>query len=135
MKPTVNESKIRFIAGLVFSLTLVWICYQCWFIPALLLADFFMRTGRFGKYSLFGNISDKAIKKLEIKGQPIYYAPKIFAAKIGLVMALLMLVFTIAGLTKIALVFGIILALFSFLEAAFGFCAGCVIYSYLVRYF
>ena len=134
MKPTVNEFKVRIIAGLIFLLTILMICRQCWPISAILVADFFMRSGKFGKYSLLGIVSDKAIKFFKIKGQQIYYAPKIFAARIGLVMSLMMLVFTLAGLPKVALAFGITLAIFSFLESAFGFCAGCVIYAYLVRY-
>lgn len=57
--------------------------------------------------------------------------PKIFAAQIGLVFSVIILLATLIGLITTALVFATILGIFSFLEAAFGICVACKLYPFL----
>jgi hypothetical protein len=59
--------------------------------------------------------------------------PKIFAARIGLVFSVIILLATLIGLITTALVFATILGIFSFLEAAFGICVACKLYPYVYK--
>ncbi|MBW6535836.1 MAG: DUF4395 domain-containing protein, partial [Mariniphaga sp.] len=105
-----------------------------WFIPAFLAIDFLMRSGRLAKFSLLGNSSKSIVKWLLLPAQLINAGPKIFAARIGFVFSAIILVSVISGFTWLALGFAAVLAFFSFMEAAFGFCVACEIYPYLYRY-
>jgi len=105
-----------------------------WFIPAFLAIDFLMRSGRLSKYSLMGNSSKNIVKWLLLPEQLINAGPKIFAARIGFVFSAIILVSVISGFTWLALGFAAVLAFFSFMEAAFGFCVACEIYPVLYRY-
>jgi hypothetical protein len=59
-------------------------------------------------------------------------APKIFAARMGLVMSLAFAILFALQLGSTAAVIAGVLVFFAGLEFAFAFCAGCTIYSYLV---
>lgn len=131
---TINENKARLTAGLVFILTLVYLFTSLWVIPAFLLIDFFVRGFNFANYSLLGVVCDKLVAAFSIKNKPTDRAPKRFAAKIGFLFSAAILVCIAADLKNSALALAIVLATFALLEAAFGFCAGCHVYSFYTRF-
>ena len=98
----------------------------------LLLADFYIRVFSKLKNSPLGYLSKTLVNVLGIAGKKIDKAPKIFAARLGFVMTLLMAILFIFGQTTGAKVVGIVLVLFAFLEFAFAFCMGCYIYTYII---
>lgn len=106
-----------------------------WFIPAFLAIDFLMRSGNLSRFSPVGFSSRNIIKLLPIEEFLINAGPKIFAARIGFVISSAVLVASVTGLNTLALSFAGILELFSFLEAAFGFCVACEIYPYVYQFF
>jgi hypothetical protein len=59
-------------------------------------------------------------------------APKIFAARVGFLFSMLMLVLTLSGVTIAAISTASVLVLFAFLECGLNFCAGCWVYTYIV---
>lgn len=102
-----------------------------WFIPAFLAADFLIRSGNLSRYSPIGYSSRNIVKLLPLKELLINAGPKIFAARIGLVFSVIILLASVTGMHLTALVFGSILGMFSFLEAAFGICVACKLYPFL----
>lgn len=131
---SINENKARLTAGLVFILTLIYLFTSLWIIPAFLLIDFFVRGFNFANYSLLGIISDKLASAFSIKQKPTDRAPKRFAAKTGFLFSAAVLVFFAFDLKNIALILAIVIATFALLESAFGFCAGCHVYSFYTKF-
>jgi hypothetical protein len=68
------------------------------------------------------------VKVLALDTVYINAGPKIFAARIGLIISGLIILTGIVKLNILANSFAGILGLFSFLEAAFGYCVACKIY-------
>jgi len=125
----INENKARLTAFFVFILTIVYLLNSFWLIMAFLLVDFSLRAFNLGKYSLLGFISDAIIKQLKIKNKPVDRAPKRFAAGIGLVFSVAILIACYFQQQLIVYPLSGILLFFAFLESTFGFCAGCYVYS------
>ena len=130
---TINENKARFVALLVFLLSVFFLFVSNWFIPLFLLVDFYFRGYNGGKYSLLFWLGGIAEKKIPLPNKPTDRGPKRFAAQIGFYMSLLLFIFSIAGLYTLTFIVAAVLVLFSFLESALGFCAGCYVYSILQK--
>ena len=130
---TVNENRVRATAVFVFVASLSYLVVSEWVIPALLAVDFFLRASGKGKYSPLNLLSGWIVRLLKIANRPIDQAPKRFAAGIGVVLACALLAASLYELPATAFVLALMLALFSFLESVFGFCAGCHVYSLIKR--
>jgi len=104
-------------------------------ILALALAvDFAIRGLWSPRYSPLALVGRGVSSGLKLKPKMTDAAPKIFAARIGLVMALTAAILIIAGLHTAAQIVLVILSVAAFLEAAFSFCLGCQVYSLLPRH-
>jgi len=130
---TVNENRVRVTAFFVFITSLTYLVVSEWVIPALLAVDFFLRASGKGKYSPLNLLSGWLVRLLKIANRPIDQAPKRFAAGMGFVLACGLFTADIYALSATAFVLALTLALFSFLESALGFCAGCHVYSLIKR--
>ena len=97
-----------------------------------LAADFFIRGFTGFKYSPIGFASSKLSNALQLSVKPIDKAPKIFAARLGFIMTLVIAVLYLLNYHSAALVVGGILGFFAALEFAFAFCVGCTLYTYLI---
>ena len=131
---SMNENKARLTALFVLILGTVFLITGLWFIMAFLVIDFLLRVNNLGKYSLLAILSDVVIKQLKIKNKPTDRAPKRFAAGVGLVFTLGILIFTLLHLDTATLLATLVLLLFAFLESFVGFCAGCYVYSMLQKF-
>lgn len=129
----INERVARLNGLFTVSLVILFIFTNQWFIPFFLTVDFLLRSGKLSKFSLMGLASRNILKLLSIEKLLINAGPKIFAARIGFVMSSAILIASIIGWNIVALSFAGILGLFSFLEAAFGFCVACEIYPYVYK--
>lgn len=120
-------------AFFVLVLTVIFLVTSVWLIPAFLVVDFALRASTLGKYSLLGILSDAVIKQFKIGKKPTDRAPKRFAAAVGFVFSVAILVFTLfhAGIVTFVLAFTLIF--FAILESFLGFCAGCYFYTFLRR--
>lgn len=130
---SINENKARLTAFFVLTLGTVFLITRLWFLMAFLVLDFLLRANNLGKYSLLAIFSDVFIRQLKIKNKPTDRAPKRFAAGVGLVFAIGILVFTLLHLNTATVLTTIVLLLFAFLESFVGFCAGCFVYSLLQK--
>lgn len=103
-------------------------------IPVIFLAiDFFLRSSVYSKYSLIGISSKNIVRYLDLNENLINAGPKIFAARIGLLLCSLIILSYSFHAYLPALALAGILGLFSFLEAAFGVCVACEIYPLVYR--
>jgi len=128
---SINENKVRFVALFVLTLSVFYLTLGFWPIFAFLSLDFFLRSFNLGKYSILGISSEFILKVARINPKPIDQAPKRFAARIGLLFSLAILIVHLLGFETVAFALGLILTVFSFLESFLGFCAGCLVYTFL----
>jgi hypothetical protein len=130
---TVNENRVRIIA--LWVLLFVVASFFTYALPIFifLAIDFFLRAFNFGKFSPLNILSGAIVKQFDIPNKPIDQAPKRFAAGIGFVLSVLVSLLLLAGLLKAVFVLTIIFASFAFLESFLSFCAGCYVYTFLLR--
>ncbi len=130
----INERVARVNGAFTVLLLLLFGFTGQWLIPAFLVVDFLMRSGNLSRFSPVGYSSRNIIKLLPVEELLINAGPKIFAARIGLVFSAVILFATATGMHFTALAFAAVLAVFSFMEAAFGICVACKIYSFVYRF-
>lgn len=111
------------VAGFVFNSLLFFL---------LLAADFYIRAFTKTKFSPISFISHSMVNALNLNKKSIDKAPKIFAARLGFLMTLTIVVLYFLQLNTAALVVGAILVFFASLEFALAICVGCILYTYLV---
>lgn len=129
----INERVARVNGFFTVLLLILFLFTGQWFIPLFLGIDFLMRSGSLSKFSPLAFLSRNIIKLLSVEKLLINAGPKIFAARIGLIISSAILVASVTGLNLLALSLAGILGLFSFLEAALGFCVACEIYPYVYQ--
>jgi len=127
-----NENVVRITAFWVILLTGLFIMVPNPFIPLYLAVDFYIRAFTKSRYSPLSWISAGIARSLNLTPNWIDKAPKIFAARVGFLFSLTMLVLTITGLPVAAVSTASVLVLFAFLECGLNFCAGCWVYTYIV---
>lgn len=130
---TVNENQARLNAGQVFAITIAWLLTGFILLPIILTGDFLLRAANLGKYSVLNKISALLIKLFSIKNKPVDLAPKRFAALVGFIFSISILVLSLTGYTGAAKIISSILVVFAVLEAFVAFCAGCYVYWFLIR--
>lgn len=131
---TIDENVARCNAAFTVALLIVFAFTQS-VIPLLLLAvDFFMRAVDLSSYSLLKISSQGLVRSLSFKKNPINAAPKLFAARLGFIMAFAITIAVILNYHSLALVIAAMLGLLSFLEASIGFCLACKIYPFLYKW-
>lgn len=130
----VNDKAARTVAAGVVVLCLVTILTGSWVPLVLLVYGFAARVSTGPTLSPLGLVATRLIAPRLGPAEPVPGPPKRFAQGIGLVFsataALLYLAF---GLHTAALVVVGALAVPAFVEAGFGFCVGCRIFSLLMR--
>jgi len=97
-----------------------------------LLADFYIRAFTKLKFSPISYASHKMANALNLEKKSIDKAPKIFAARIGFLLTLIITVLFLINFNTAALVLGGILVFFASLEFALAICMGCIMYTYLI---
>lgn len=128
-KGHINENKVRVIAFLVLLSAGLYLLTGWLAIPILLVVDFGLRSFDLGKFSPFARISDVLVQSLNLGVKPIFYPPKRFAARIGFLFSIAILLLHIVG--GGGFVVTGVLAVFAALESLFGICAGCYVYNWL----
>jgi hypothetical protein len=128
----VDENRVRVTAfGVILIMGLFFITGNAIF-PALLSFDFFLRAFTRLPYSPLSWLARLFVKQIGTLPVWIDKAPKIFAARIGLLLAFITSVSALLGWSMFAYITGSTLVLFAFLECGLNFCAGCWVYTYVV---
>jgi Domain of unknown function (DUF4395) len=128
----VDENRVRATAfGVLIIIGLFFMTKNPVF-PLFLVLDFYIRAFTRYKYSLLSWLAHHFVKALGTQPVWIDKAPKMFAARVGLLLASVIAGASLLGMPLLAMVIGATLVLFSFLECGLNFCAGCWVYTYLV---
>ena len=131
----VNEFSARFVAGMVSILTIATILTENQFVAGFLLYGFLARVATGPTLSPMGLLATRVI--VPALGNPtklVAGPPKRFAQTIGLVFsatAFIMLMLDFVLIFQITLS---ILVIFALLESLAGFCAGCFVFNYLMKW-
>jgi hypothetical protein len=123
----VDEHVARVIGAFVVVFAVAYLIYPWVGWLAILVFDFFARVYHC-EWSPFGRAA-LPIRRRFFPPKLIDSAPKLFAARIGLLMAAAALVLHVGGLPIVA--YGVIVLLLSaaLLESVLGFCVGCWMYG------
>lgn len=131
---TVNETKVRLVAFFVLLLAIAYFVTANRVIVVFLLADFILRAYNLNNYSPLAIISGAVVRLLKLRNKPVDRGPKRFAAFMGLVFLVVILLTSFANLEVLTKALTGILIVFASLESLAGFCAGCYVYSVLKRF-
>jgi len=127
----INEQVARINAAFTVIFLIIFAYTGSFWFMAFMTIDFLLRATSFAQYSLIGITSKQIVKILQVKVLLINAGPKIFAARIGLILSSIILGATVFSFNTLALSVAAILGLFSFLEAAFGYCVACKVYPFI----
>lgn len=130
----VNEKVVRSNAFLTLGLLLIFVLRPEILLLIIIAVDFLLRVLFEGKYSFLSKISKFVTRSLEMKANYINAGPKVFAAKIGLILTLASGLLLMLGIVKIALIIAGLIIFFAFLEGAFGICIACKLYPFYNKY-
>ncbi len=128
----VDENRVRATAfGVVITIGTFFMTNNPIF-PAILMVDFYIRAFTRLNYSPISWLAYHFVRAIGTQPVWIDKAPKMFAARVGLLLTTLILGANLLGMPLFAMVTGATLVVFAFLECGLNFCAGCWVYSYLV---
>ena len=127
----IDENVTRLVALQVVIILLISLIIKQGYLIYFLTIDFAIRAFTFWPSPL-GLLAKAAAKIFNLKPKPIFAAPKKFAALVGFLFTAAISTFILTSAVSIVYILGAILLLFAFLEAAFGVCAGCYVYNWVV---
>ena len=132
----VNEVAARMVAGMVLALSLAIIFTDQSWLMFLLAYGFLARVATGPTLSPMGLLATRVL--VPMVGNPqrsVPGPPKRFAQSVGLVFSItaLALYFAVGSIVAAKAVLGV-LVLFAALESGVGFCAGCFVFGYLMRW-
>jgi Domain of unknown function (DUF4395) len=130
----VNENVTRLNAGQALLLVVLWLFTASPVIPAFLAIDFLLRAANYGRFSPLNLFSGFLVRIFSISAKPVDRAPKRFAAGVGSIFSLAILILSLIPYTLAAGVLAGVLILFASLEAFVAFCAGCYVYFFLKKF-
>jgi len=128
----VDENRVRATAlGVVITMGAYFVTGNALF-PAMLVVDFFVRAFTKLSYSPLSYLAHLFVKLAGTKPVLIDKAPKMFAARIGMVLTVITTLGSLMHWPLLAYISGSVLVLFAFLECGLNFCMGCWLYTYVV---
>ena len=128
----VNERITRLNALFTILLVFAGFIVNSALFPLFLMMDFYIRGFTKSKFSPVSFTSLSLANILRLNERPIAKAPKIFAARLGFLMTLIISALFIFDLKTAALTVAGMLVFFASLEFIFGVCMGCIFYTYVV---
>ena len=131
-----NEYAARLVAGMVASLSLVIVIFDLPWLLFALLYGFAARVLTGPTLSPMGLLATRVLVPLAgSPDKPVAGPPKRFAQAVGLGFATTaLLLYYAAGSVTAAYVVLAVLIFFALLEAVVGFCTGCFVFGYLMRW-
>jgi hypothetical protein len=132
----VNEYAARSVASMVFALALVTIFADVRWLTFVLAYGFLARVLTGPKASPMGQLATRVVApKILRRFRAVAGPPKQFAQAVGLIFSITSIVLIYGfGLVGAAYVVLGVLVLFAGLEAFVGFCMGCFVFGYLMRW-
>ncbi len=131
-KDKVNEQVVRLNAIIGVLLVIAGFAFDSVFYMLFLMSDFFIRAFTPARFSPISFVSHWITNTMRLGDKQIDKAPKIFAARLGFLLLLMLNILFLTGAQAPAMIVGGIFVLFAMLEFALAICIGCIIYTYLV---
>ncbi len=131
----VDEFSARFVAGMVSILPIATILTEHQFFAGFLLYGFLARVATGPTLSPMGLLATRVI--VPVLGNPtklVAGPPKRFAQTIGLVFSATAFIMLMLDFVLIFQIILSILVIFALLESLAGFCAGCFVFNYLMKW-
>lgn len=132
----VNEYAARSVAAMVFTLAIVIIVTDIRWLTFVLAYGFLARVLTGPKASLMGQLATRVVApKLLKRSRAVAGPPKQFAQSVGLVFSIASIIL-IYGFGLVGAAYAVlgVLVLFAGLEAFAGFCMGCFVFGYLMKW-
>jgi hypothetical protein len=128
----VNEQVTRLNAFFTIATVVLAFVFNSVLLLIFIMADFFIRAFTEIKLSPVSFVSHYLSNALSLPVKLIDKAPKVFAARLGFLMTLVITALYSFQLTVASAIVASILVFFASLEFLFAICVGCLIYTYLV---
>ncbi|TFH27335.1 MAG: DUF4395 domain-containing protein [Bacteroidia bacterium] len=128
----VDENRVRATAFGVIILMGVYFATGNPLFPALAALDFYIRAFTRLPYSPVSWLAKLFVEAMGTQPVWIDKAPKIFAARIGLLLTIITTAAAMLDWSLTAYLAGSTLVIFAFLECGLNFCAGCWVYTNVV---
>lgn len=131
----VNEISARLVAAMVAMLTIATLLTEHQFVVGFLLYGFIARVATGPTLSPMGLIATRII--VPAFGNPtklVAGPPKRFAQTIGLIFSAIAFVMLLLDFILVFKITLSILVIFALLESIVGFCAGCFVFNYLMKW-
>lgn len=130
----VNEKAARSVAALVAGTAIVALVTGWLWLAAVLAVGFALRVASGPRFDPFGQVATKVLAPR--LGLPVFVAgaPKRFAQAIGFVLTTAATVALAVGAPVVTFALLSVLVVFALLESVVGFCAGCWMFGYLMRW-
>ncbi len=136
----VDDVTVRLVAGVVVAAGVTALLTQQWWLYALLFIDFALRSAVGPRWSPVGRIAAAIRPLVPAAPRSTAFAPKRFAAGIGAAMTAVITGLWAAHLATgaeaplvAATALAVVMIVLPALEAALGFCVGCVLFAGLIR--
>ena len=130
----VNEKAARVVAGFVVLVTAVALATGWLWLSAVLAVGFALRVASGPKVDPFGQLATKVIAPRLGRAVLVPGAPKRFAQAVGLLFTASATLALALGAPSVTIGLLAVLLVFALLESAAGFCAGCWVFGYLMRW-
>jgi len=127
----VGEATARLTGLLAAALIGVYALTGAGAIMLALAIDYGMRAGTRWRHSPLSWLAARLVRVLRLPDRPIDQAPKLFAARVGMLFALASGILTLLHPPS-GLVVALALMGFALLESVLNICVGCLVYSYLM---
>jgi hypothetical protein len=130
----VNEVPTRLTAGVMAVLAWAAVFTQSTWLLALLAASFVLRLAFGSRGEPVAWLMARVVTpRLPFRGSIVPGPPKRFAQLIGAILTVAAFGAGISGASLLAAALVAVVAVFATLESVVGFCAGCVVFGYLMR--
>lgn len=129
----IDEHVARLNGGLTILILTIFIVTGSILPVIFLLADFALRSGRFSRYSPLAGLSKNITRLFRLKPVLINAGPKIFAARIGVIFNIAIILSYLSGLNNLSLGITGVFGTCAFLESVLGFCVACQFYPFVYK--
>ena len=127
----ISKSNVRIGALLTTILLGIYAFTGNLFVLVFVLYDFIIRVFASKYISPLGKVSLYIGRILGLRKNTMNKGPKIFAWRIGLLLAFISFIFLFIN-PQLSTLFAAILMFFSFLDGVFNFCVGCMVYTHII---
>lgn len=129
----VDDVTVRLIAAEVLCVSVAAIALRNPWLYAILAVDFTVRAGLGPRWSPLARLARVIRPRVDAAPRPTAGPPKRFAAAIGAVFSIAILVFAALSIPILVWSLAAIMVLFPALESLLGICVGCMLFGLLIR--